>query len=128
MVGRTKVIDIEEELVLDDRAADPAAEIVVGHVPYSLVEVGSRIKSTVLHVLGCHTVKFVRAGIDDHIAHSADGTAQFGFKVTGRDVHCRNGLYRWNQNLQEPGPLIIVDALNLKAVALAGLAVHLRLD
>ena len=97
-------------------------------MPDGLVEVGARVECAVLHVLGHHAVKLVGSRVDDHVAYRSDRPPQLGVIVAGRDVDGLDGLYRRNQDLQESGPLIVVDAFDLIAVPLAWLPVHLRLN
>ena len=66
--------------------------------------------------------------LNDHIGHGAHGTAQFSLIVSGGDVDGLDGLGGRNHDLQKARPLIVIDALNLIAVALTRLAVYLGLD
>ena len=97
-------------------------------MPHALVEVGARLEFAVLQELAGRTVKLVGAGPDAHIGHGADSAAQLRIVVSRRDVHGLNRLDRGNQDLQQPGPLIVIDALNLIAVAHPRCPVYFGLD
>ena len=52
VIGRAEEVAEEEQLVFLDGAAHRAAEVVVGDVAHTGVEVGARIHVVVLHVFG----------------------------------------------------------------------------
>ena len=73
-------------------------------------------------------MEVIAAAFQHHVGDSARGTAQFGFEIVGRDIHGLDGFGRRNQDLQQTGAFVIVDALDLVAVSLASLAVYFGLQ
>src|ERR1700739_4805190 len=127
-MGRAEKVAEEEQLVFLDGAADGAAEIVVRDVAHARIEVGASIHRAVLYVFGRHPMKLIGAGLENYVTHGTDGAAQFGFVVGSRDIYGGDGLLRRNHDLQKAGSLIVVDSLDLIAVAHARLTVDLGLN
>ncbi len=69
-------------------------------------------------------MNLIRARLQLHVRHRARRPAQLRFEVVGRNIHRLNRLDRRHQNLQQPGPLVIIDSLDLIVVAHAHLSVH----
>ena len=127
MIQRPHVVGEEEELIVLDRPADIAAEIVVCDVSHRGIEKRSRIQVAILQILVAGAVKLIGSRLDHHIHDRAGGAAQFRIVVGGGNVDRLNRLRRRNQNLQQPRFFVIVDALDLIVIAHARLSVHVRL-
>ena len=118
----------EEDLVLLDRSADVAAEIVVGKMSHRGIEEVARVQRAVAQELVAGAVEFVGAGFQNHVGIGAAGAAQRRFVVAGGDVDRLNGFQRRNHDLQQAGALVIVDTFDLVAVPHAHLAVDFGLQ
>src|SRR5260370_13184934 len=86
------------------------------------------VESAVLQELVAGAVESVRARFQDDISDRADRPPELGFKVTGGHVYGGDSLDGRNHHLQQSRAFVIVDALELKVVALAWQAVHLGLQ
>ena len=71
-------------------------------------------------------VNAVGAGLQDDVGHGAAGAPQLRFIVAGADIHVLQRLDRRDQDRQQAGAMVVVDALELHVVAQAADAVHLR--
>ena len=118
VVVGAQVVAEEEQLVFDDGSADAAAEVVVGEMAERPGEVGAGVDGVVLDELEGRTVELVGSGLEGHIGDGADGAAKFRFKVIGGDVDGLDGLGRRNEDLEQAGALVVVDAFDLIEVAL----------
>ena len=72
-------------------------------------------------------MELVRARLQDHVGDGARGTAQFGVVIAGGNVHRLDGFNGRNQDLQQAGALVIVDALDLIIIGHTALAVDFGL-
>jgi hypothetical protein len=70
----------------------------------------------------------IRARLERHVGDGAGGTAEFRFKVVGGDIYGGNGFCGRNDQLQQAGALIVVDAFNLVEIAFARQAVGFSLQ
>src|SRR5258708_227574 len=71
------IVEIEEQLVLEDRPTDRAAKVIVallclrGAVPSRMVEVASRIQGVVLEILVERAVKLIGSILADEVENVA---------------------------------------------------------
>src|ERR1700678_993845 len=95
VVGDAKEVTEEEELVLEDRAADGSAGVVVHESSVGAgSEVIARVDAVVLHVLENRTVEAIGSGLQREIDDRTDGAAKFGLEVVRSDVDVRDGSGR----------------------------------
>ncbi len=108
-----KIVGEEEQLVLLDRAADGAAEVVVVDSGHRGLEEVAGVEIAVLNELVDGAVELVGSRLQDHVSDRAGAASQIHRVVAGGDVHRLNGFQRRDQNLQQAGALVVVDALDL---------------
>ncbi len=118
MVDGAEVVAKEEELVLDDRAADAAAEVVIREMAEGGGgEEGAGVDGVVLDELEGRAVKGVGSGFEGDVSDRTDGAAEFGFEVVGGDVDGLDGFGGRDDDLQQAGAFVVVDALDLVEVS-----------
>jgi hypothetical protein len=83
VVDGAQVITKEEQLVLDDWAAEAAAEVVVGEMSERPGEVGAGIDGVVLNELEGGTMELAGSGLESDVGDGTDGAAELGFIVNG---------------------------------------------
>ena len=124
VIGDAQEVAEDEELVLEDWAADRSAGVVVDEASVGAGgEVVAGVDAVVFHVLEDGAMKLVGAGLESDIDHGADGAAELGLEVVGRDVDVLDGGGGWHQDDVDAGALVVVDALNLVEVDVGGLTV-----
>ena len=87
MVGDAEKVAEEEELVLEDGAADGGAGVVVHEAPVGAGgKVVARVDAVVLHVLEDRTMEAIGSGLQRDVDDRTDSAAEFGLEVVGGDV------------------------------------------
>ena len=88
----------EEKLILENRAAERAAEVIEDAFAFSCW--GGRLKELscpkglILMIFKQHAVELIRAGLGDHGDGRAARHPLLGIEIIGRNVHFLNGLRR----------------------------------
>ncbi len=117
------VVQEEEGLVLDDRAAQGGAEVVVG-----VLRLGGREgrdggqAARPVEPVGAAAV-LVRAALADEVDHAAAGAAELGRGVGGDDLELLQGLGGGEEDHRVDQALVVVDAVVVVGVALLAHAV-----
>src|SRR5271167_469406 len=98
MIRGAEVIGEEEQLVLLDRTADAAAEIVVMNSGHCGIEEIAGVKITVLNVLIGGTVELVAPGLQNDVGNGPGAASQVHGVVAGGNVHRVDGVQRRDQD------------------------------
>ena len=105
-----------------------AAKVVVGQVTQRSAKVRTCVQIIVLKELECGAVKIVGAGFEYDVGDGTCGATEFSLEIIRRDIDRFNSFGRRNDDLQKPGPFIVVNAFNLVEISLAGQSVGLSLQ
>ena len=116
MIRGAQEIGEEEQLVLLDRPADGAAEVVVVDGGHRGLEEVAGVEIAVLHELVEGAVELVGSRLQDHVSDRAGAASQIHGVVAGGDVHRLNRFERRDQDLQQAGALVVVDAFDLVVI------------
>ena len=122
-----QVIAEKEDLVLPDRAAKIAAEIVIGKMADGRAEKASGIKIAVLEELVGRAMEAVGPRFQYHVGDGANRPAEFRFVVAGGHVHGLDSLGGRNHDLESTRAATVLETLYQIVVAMPVLPVHLRL-
>ena len=127
VIHGSQIIGEEKELVLFDRTANLAAHAIVSQMADRQVEKAARVESAVLMQFVRAAVPPIRTRFQHHVGDHAAGAAQLRLMIADRDTDHLDGLGRRNQDLEKPGALVVVDALDLVIITVPHLAVDFRL-
>ena len=72
--------------------------------------------------------EIVGAGFQRHIGDGARGASEFGLEIVGRDVDGCDGFGGRDDDLQQPGAFIIVNAFDLIEIAFPGQSIDFSLQ
>ena len=87
----------EEELVLNDRAAQSSTILVLDELALRVLwwaEIVSGLQVLIGVIFKCSTVKIIRSALDLHIDGRAAGESLFGIEAVSHNVDCLNGFQR----------------------------------
>jgi len=128
MVKALQIVDEEEQFIFLDRATDVAAQCSCRRDVLRMDRIVASIKVVASKELVSGTVKVVAAGLEDNVGYGAAGSAEFRIEVAGGDVDGLDCFEGRDEDLEQPGALVVVNSLDLIVVAHAELAVDFRLQ